>query len=80
MVGGKDNNKEIPNDRYYNIGKMVELIVQLCCNIYSRREVVIVNSEFCVLQRIIELIKLGFYRVILSTRDSIVPPRYLVIP
>ena len=60
LVEGKDHTVEIPPDFYGNIGKVVKLLVKPCCNFYSTSKVVILGSVLCVLQGIIDIIKLGF--------------------
>ena len=71
---------EIHPDKYENVWKTVSLIVWIRRDIYSKDKVVILYGGFCVLQGIIELIKLGFLQVLWSKRDSIGPPWSLVMP
>ena len=52
---------EIHPDKYENVWKTVSLIVWIRRDIYSKDKVVILYGGFCVLQGIIELIKLGFF-------------------
>ena len=70
----------IPTDKYYNISKMIGLLVCICYHVYSTGDVAILYSSFCVLQGIIKLRKLGFLLFLLSNRDDIGPPWYLMAP
>ena len=51
----------IPTDKYYNISKMIGLLVCICYHVYSTGDVVILYTSFCVLQGIIDLRKLVFF-------------------
>ena len=59
LVESKDHPEEIIPYLDENIGKTVGLIVRICFHIYSTGKVLIIDRDFCVLQGIIEIIKLG---------------------
>ena len=80
LVEGEYQHGYILTDKYDNIGEEVDFRVRICRNIYSTGKVLILYSKLCLFWGIVELIKLVFIPVILSKRDGIGPPWYLVIP
>eukprot|EP00957_Ditylum_brightwellii_P007144 542596-Ditylum_brightwellii.AAC.1 len=61
IVEGQDRPSERPKPQYDKKGKTMGLLLRLCQSVYSTGKVVILNSEFCVLDKIINLRKMGVF-------------------
>ena len=72
LVEGKDSSSEII-PKYNNQGKTVGLLLHVLDPIFTRGNVVILESGFCVLKRIVELKKHGVYASALIKNGSIGP-------
>ena len=72
LVEGKDSPSEII-PKYNNQGKTVGLLLRVLEPIFTRGNVVILDSGFCVLKGIVELKKRGVYASALIKNGSIGP-------
>ena len=72
LVEGKDSPSEII-PKYNNQGKIVRLLLRVFEPIFTRGNVVILDSGFCVLKGIVEFKKHGVYASALIKKGSIGP-------
>ena len=62
LLEGKDALNELKNSRQYDDkSKTASLLLRLCKGIFSTGKIVILDSNFCVLQAMNELKKMGVY-------------------
>lgn len=61
MVEGKDQPPEILRKEFDEMGKTVGLLLQVTRQIWSTGKVIILDSGFCVLKGIVELMKRGVF-------------------
>ena len=61
MVEGKDEPVERQNGTNQNQGRTIGLLLWLCKSIYGRGMVVILDSGFCVLKKLVMLWKVGVF-------------------
>jgi len=60
LVEGSDRPKELPSLDPENKGPTVSLLLRICKPLYTKGTIVILDSGFCVLKGIVELMKKGF--------------------
>ena len=61
LVEGKDEPEEKAKPQYSNLGKTVGLLMCLAQTIYNSGRVIILDSGFCVLAGLLQLLKKGLY-------------------
>lgn len=76
LVEGKDAPRERPKPPYENLGKTVGLLLRMLTPIYHTGKVVVLDSGFCVVKGIVELLKQGVFAAALIKKRRYWP-RYV---